>query len=69
MSDATETEARLRALERRLRREKRAVERLNPLEEPERYAEGLRQVIDLEAERRELRRALGDAGEEADAER
>jgi hypothetical protein len=54
-------EARLRALERRLRREKLAVERLNPLEHPDRYATAFARVIDLEAERRDLRVTLDDA--------
>lgn len=38
-----------RALEGRLRRRKRRLERINPLEQPERYREALIEVIDLEA--------------------
>lgn len=38
-----------RALESRLRRRKRRLERLNPLDEPERYREAFVEVIDLEA--------------------
>lgn len=50
---------RLSSLERRLRREKAALERLNPLAEPERYAEDFARVIELEASRRDLRTSLG----------
>lgn len=38
-----------RALESRLRRRKRRLERINPLEQPERYREALVEVVDLEA--------------------
>ena len=38
-----------RALESRLRRRKRRLERLNPLEQPERYREAFVEVADLEA--------------------
>lgn len=58
MTDDAET--RLRALERRLRREKLALERLNPLEHPDRYTAAFTRVVDLEAERRELRTAILD---------
>lgn len=50
---------RLASLERRLRREKAALERVNPLAEPERYAEDFTRVIELEASRRDLRTSLG----------
>lgn len=38
-----------RALESRLRRRKRRLERINPLEQPERYRDAFIEVIDLEA--------------------
>lgn len=38
------------AVESRLRRRKRRLERINPLEQPERYRELLVEVVDLEAE-------------------
>lgn len=38
-----------RALESRLRRRKRRLERLNPLEQPERYRALFVEVVDLEA--------------------
>lgn len=38
-----------RAVEARLRRRKRRLERLNPVEEPERYRQAFLEVIDLEA--------------------
>lgn len=58
--------ARLRSLQRRLRREKRALERLNPLEDPARYETLFTRVIDLEAQRRDLREAVGHAGDDPD---
>lgn len=51
-------EARLRALQRRLRRDKLALERLNPLERPDAYTAALGRVVDLEARRRDLRGEL-----------
>ncbi|MBW3620435.1 MAG: hypothetical protein KY461_09330 [Actinobacteria bacterium] len=63
---ADDPEAALRSLQRRLRREKRTLERLNPLEEPDRYAEHFTRVIDLEADRRELRGSLGSEADELD---
>lgn len=57
---------RLSSLERRLRREKAALERLNPLSEPERYAEDFARVIELEASRRDLRTSLGAADDEGE---
>lgn len=60
---ADDPQATLRSLQRRLRREKRVLERVNPVAEPERYAEHFTRVVDLEAARRDLREALGpDAG-------
>lgn len=58
--------ARLRSLQRRLRREKRVLERLNPLEEPERYESLFTRVIDLEVQRRALREVVGPEGDEPD---
>lgn len=57
-------EARLRSVQRRLRREKRTLERLNPLEEPERYEALFTRVIDLEAAVRRLRGADAPHGED-----
>lgn len=51
----TPDESALRSLERTLRRDKLALERINPLERPDHYAQALAHVADLEAERRELR--------------
>lgn len=56
--------ARLRSLQRRLRREKRVLERLNPLEEPERYEALFTRLVALEAERRDLRASIGADGED-----
>lgn len=53
----------LRALERRLRRERPALERINPLEQEEAYLAGFEQLVALEARRRDLR-ARVDAGED-----
>lgn len=61
---ADELRRRLRALERRLRREKLALERRNPLEDPEAYTEGFEALVELEAARRDLRAALGSEGED-----
>lgn len=58
--------ARLRALERRLRRDKLALERLNPLVAPDAYVAALERVADLEAERRTLRRAVAAADQDTD---
>lgn len=58
MAELTDPAARLRALERRLRRHKLALERLNPVEQAEAYAHALERVVDLEAGRRDLREAL-----------
>ncbi len=52
---AEEPEVELRALERRLRRDKLRLERLNPLERAEEYEAALAHVLDLEVERRRLR--------------
>ncbi|MBW3657489.1 MAG: hypothetical protein KY457_02550 [Actinobacteria bacterium] len=60
--------ARLRSLGRRLRREKRVLERLNPLEEPERYEALFTRVVELEAERRALRGASGGGDDDGDGE-
>lgn len=46
----------LRALERRVRDHKRAVERLNPLEDPARYHDAFDRLVELEAELRRARR-------------
>lgn len=54
---------RLRAVDRRLRRERAALERLNPVEEPERYVEGFTGLVELEATRRQLREAIGPDGD------
>lgn len=55
MSEHTEAPtAQLRALRRRLRRDKLALERLNPLEQPDAYRASLAHVADLEARRRDL---------------
>lgn len=56
MSDALpDPEAQLRSLQRRLRRDKLALERLNPLERPDAYAAAFEHVVALEVQRRELR--------------
>lgn len=61
-------EKRLRSVSRRLRREKLRLERVNPVEQPERYVAALTAVVDLEAERRDLRAALGRSGGEGEEE-
>lgn len=48
-----------RAIESRLRRRKRRLERLNPVEEPERYREAFLEVVDLEAALHRPERADG----------
>jgi hypothetical protein len=58
MADLAQPAARLPALERQLRRDKLALERLNPIEQAEAYARALERVVDLEAGRRDLREAL-----------
>ena len=50
----------LAALDGRLRRRKRRLERMNPLDDPEAYAARLREVVALEARRRD--RAEQEAG-------
>lgn len=47
-----------RALEARLRRRKRRLERINPLDHPERYREAFVEVIDLEAALRRQERQV-----------
>lgn len=72
MSDlgaADEPVRRLRSLQRRLRREKLALERLNPLEEPDRYLDAFARVVDLEAERRALRSVVGGADDDGDGDK
>lgn len=46
----------VRSLERRVRDHKRTVERLNPLEQPDRYHDAFDRLVELEAELRDLRR-------------
>ena len=50
-----ETRRRLRSLERRLRRQRRALERINPVQHPERYRVLFEEVAAMEARRRSLR--------------
>jgi hypothetical protein len=45
-------------LERRLRRHRRELERINPVEEPDRYRAAFERVIAMEARRRSLRNAV-----------
>jgi hypothetical protein len=49
------TDPRLRSLERRLRRHRRELERINPIEEPNRYRVAFERVVAMEARRRTLR--------------
>lgn len=61
MSDAApDPEAQLRSLQRRLRRDKLALERLNPLERPDDYAAAFDHVVALEVQRRSLRSQVRD---------
>ena len=50
-----QTRRRLRSLERRLRRQRRALERINPVQHPERYRILFEEVAAMEARRRSLR--------------
>ncbi|MDX1511667.1 MAG: hypothetical protein R3249_09985 [Nitriliruptorales bacterium] len=50
-----ETRRRLRSLERRLRRQRRALERINPIQHPARYRTLFEEVAAMEARRRSLR--------------
>jgi hypothetical protein len=52
----------VRSLERRVRDHKRTVERLNPLEHPDRYHDAFDRLVELEAELRDLRRAEPPTG-------
>lgn len=62
--DLAELESRLRSLERKLRRDKLGLEKLNPLVHADAYVAALEHVADLEAERRDLKRALRGAGDD-----
>lgn len=63
--DPEELDRRVRALDRRVRRQKLQVERLNPIEAPERYAEAFESLVALEADLRELK-AVSAAATERD---
>lgn len=52
---------RLRSLERRLRRHRRDLERVNPMEEPGRYRALFERVAAMEARRRSLRAEADEA--------